>query len=284
MLSRIYLEITNICNRSCVFCPGTKRAPRSMTPEEFSFLAERLRPHTQYLYLHVMGEPLTHPQLPRLLEIADGFGFRVIITTNGTLLPMRGQTLLEAACVHKVHISLHSFEADAHGDFEAYVRGCTAFGLAAREKNILVNYRLWNMDGAQTTGLRTRNAQLMELLHEAFAQPWTENSRGYRLDRGVFVEYGERFLWPELGARDCGQEGFCHALRDQAAVLCDGTVVPCCLDHEGDIALGNLFREEFSEILQGPAAQQLYEGFSARKRMHPLCRTCGYAERFSRKV
>ena len=86
MLSRIYLEITNICNRSCAFCPGTKRPARMLTPEEFALLAGRLRPHTDYLYLHVMGEPLLHPQLGELLDIASRLGFRVIVTTNGTLL------------------------------------------------------------------------------------------------------------------------------------------------------------------------------------------------------
>ena len=104
MLSRIYLEITNICNRSCAFCPGTKRPARMLTPEEFALLAGRLRPHTDYLYLHVMGEPLLHPQLGELLDIASRLGFRVIVTTNGTLLKKQQDTLLNAACLHKVHI------------------------------------------------------------------------------------------------------------------------------------------------------------------------------------
>ena len=131
MLSRIYLEITNICNRSCAFCPGTKRAPRALTPEEFAFLAAKLRPHTDYLYLHVMGEPLAHPQLPELLNIAGELGFRVILTTNGTLLAARQEALLSAPCLHKVHISLHSFEANDRGGFAQYLHGCTAFGMSS---------------------------------------------------------------------------------------------------------------------------------------------------------
>lgn len=280
MLSRIYLEITNLCNRSCAFCPGTKRPARTLSPEEFALLAGKLRPHTDYLYLHVMGEPLFHPQLGTLLTIADELGFRVIVTTNGTLLEKQKDTLLGAACLHKVHISLHSFEANERGGFAEYLRGCTDFGRAAAARGILVNYRLWNLDGAETAGLNTRNEEILSALHTAFPGEWTENSRGWRLAQGVFVQYGERFDWPELSARDRGAHGRCLALRQQAAVLSDGTVVPCCLDHEGDIALGNLFTQEWDEILSSPQAERIREGFARGTRVHPLCRRCGFATRF----
>lgn len=280
MLSRVYLEITNLCNRSCAFCPGTKRPPRTLSPEEFALLAGKLRPHTDYLYLHVMGEPLFHPQLGELLAIAGKLGFRVIVTTNGTLLEKQKDTLLAAACLHKVHISLHSFEANERGGFAEYLRGCTGFGLAAAARGILVNYRLWNLDGAETVGLHTRNDEILSALHGAFPGEWAENSRGWRLAQGVFVQYGERFDWPERSARDRGAQGRCLALRQQAAVLSDGTVVPCCLDHEGDIALGNLFTQEFDEILASPQAVRIREGFARGERVHPLCRRCGFASRF----
>ena len=84
---KIYLEIGNICNLRCSFCPGTKRAPRMLTPEEFHILASRVRDYTEYLYFHLMGEPLLHPQLPALLAEAERLAFKVMITTNGTLLP-----------------------------------------------------------------------------------------------------------------------------------------------------------------------------------------------------
>lgn len=280
MLSRIYLEITNICNRSCAFCPGTKRTQRMLTVEEFSFLAARLRPYTDYLYLHVMGEPLIHPHLREILARAGELGFRVIVTTNGTLLPQQQDTLLAAECLHKVHISLHSFEANQRENFEEYVRGCTEFGLAAQKRGILINYRLWNLDGAETVGQRARNDEILQSLRTAFPEPWKENTQGFCLTGGVFLQYGEKFAWPDLDAADHGDCGFCYALRTQAAVLCDGTVVPCCLDHEGDLALGNLFEQNMDQILQSPLAREIRDGFSARKRTQELCRRCGFSTRF----
>ena len=96
MRSRIYIEITNRCNLSCDFCPGTRRPPRTMTPAEFRALAQKLRGETGYLYLHVLGEPLLHPQLPELLAIAGELGFRVCLVTNGTLLSRQRDALLGA--------------------------------------------------------------------------------------------------------------------------------------------------------------------------------------------
>ena len=69
-------------------------------------------------------------------------------------------------------------------------------------------------------------------------------------------------------------------LRDQAAVLCDGAVVPCCLDHEGDIPLGNLLERNLEEILDTPRARALVRGFSEGRPPEALCRRCGFATRF----
>ena len=114
-LQKAYLEITNRCTLSCSFCPKSRRRLGFLSPEDFGILASRLRPHTQYLYLHLMGEPLLHPQLDELLSIAQELDFFVMITTNGTLLPQRGKLLLDSPAVRKVSISLHSFEGDGQG-------------------------------------------------------------------------------------------------------------------------------------------------------------------------
>ena len=98
MRSRIYIEITNRCNLSCDFCPGTRRPPRTMTPAEFRTLTQRLRGETGYLYFHVLGEPLLHPQLPELLAIAGELAFRVCLVTNGTLLTPNWARKNDASC------------------------------------------------------------------------------------------------------------------------------------------------------------------------------------------
>lgn len=278
--SRAYLEITNRCNLACSFCPKTRRPARTLSPAEFRTLAEKLRPYTGYLYLHVMGEPLLHPQFGQLLSICGALGFRVVLTTNGTLLPAAQDILLNAPALHKVNISLHSFEANEQGGFAAYLDGCFRFAKAAGAAEKLIDLRLWNLDGAQTKGQNAQNDEILSALEAVFPQPWTKNTWGYRLCDRVFVHYAEKFDWPDLALSEQSERGTCRALRDQIAVLSDGTVVPCCLDHEGDIPLGNLFSQALSDILSAPAACALREGFAAHRLCHPLCRRCGYARRF----
>ena len=277
--SRVYTEITNRCNRACSFCPGTRRAPGELSAAQFGVLAEKLRPWTDYLYLHVMGEPLLHPELDKILQTSADLGFFTALTTNGTLLPDCRAVLL-AAPLYKLSVSLHSFEANEQGGFSDYLTGCTEVGRALAEKGTLVSFRLWNLDGQTTRGLHEQNDAVLAHLHRAFPGPWAQNAKGYRLAERVYLEYGERFDWPDLGARDNGACGTCHGLRDQLAVLCDGSAVPCCLDHDGELTLGNLFSQEVAEILASPLAVSILEGFQRRERVAPLCRRCGYATRF----
>ena len=182
MLKKAYLEISNVCNLNCRFCPGTKREARIMTPTEFRMLAARLRKHTEYLYLHLMGEPLLHPQLEELLDIAAELGFKVIITTNGTLLPERGALLLKSEAVHKVNISLQSFEGNGGDEPEDYLRACADFAAAAGESGKLCVLRLWNSGGFETLNPRIRAE-----LARRFPQPWEEFRRSLRLTPRVFL-------------------------------------------------------------------------------------------------
>lgn len=272
---KVYVEISNLCNLSCAFCPGTKRQKYAMTEAEFAGLLPKLRPYTDFLYFHLMGEPLCHPKLGTFLELAGDAGFKVILTTNGTLLAKQQDLLLGSKALHKVNISLHAFEAnDLDVPFEEYLRRCFEFGKAAEGK-VLVAYRLWNNGGADA-----KNEAIKATLAQYFPGHWIQERRGIRIGQRVYLEHGDKFDWPDLAAEDGGEQVFCYGLRDQLGVLCDGTVVPCCLDHEGDLRLGNLFHQDMEEILASSRAKAIYEGFSNRRAVESLCRRCGYARRF----
>ena len=278
MLKRVYIEITNVCNLACAFCPGTRRKRAFLAPEDFAKVLRRLRGITEHIYLHIMGEPLLHPDLPALLSLAGAAGFKVYVTTNGTLLGERGAALLAAPAVRKVSVSLHSMEGNGVAVLTDYLEAVWAFAQEAPAAGIICALRLWNLGGADR-----RNGEILSFLGEklgthplALPQP----RRGsWRLGERLYLEQAERFDWPDL-AGAARETRFCRALRDQAAVLVDGTVVPCCLDHEGDIPLGNLFDAPMEEILSSPRARALYEGFSRGKPSEALCRRCGFAERF----
>ena len=126
MYARVYVEITNICNMACSFCHGHDRAPRRMSEDEFSRVLDALDGQTKFIYYHLMGEPLTHPDLPEFLRIAKEREFRSVITTNGTLLKKRKDEII-AAAPHKVSISVHSFEGGSDQAFDNYLESITDF-------------------------------------------------------------------------------------------------------------------------------------------------------------
>jgi len=275
MYSRVYVEITTICNRNCTFCPGTTRAPKRLSMEEFQCIVEKLKGVTNYLYLHVMGEPLTHPLLPEFVRYATEQGFLVSITTNGTLLKKCREELLSSG-VYKINISIHSFEEGSNEAYEEYISECMKFADEASKAGILTILRLWNKGYDEGRNINTRS-----LLEEYFADAeWKEGGKGARIRNKLHLEYGERFEWPDMEKEDRGSEVYCYGLKDHFAILCDGRVVPCCLDREGEITLGNIFRQQIEEILSSERAKAMQKGFQCRMATEELCRKCGYARRF----
>ena len=277
MFSRIYVEITNICNMNCSFCHGHSRKFKQMTTEEFELILNKISGFTNYIYYHLMGEPLTHPKLPEFIKIASDKGFKSMITTNGTLLKQFGDKILESG-IHKVNISVHSFEDGTEEQFEDYMKNLADFAIKAHNKGVIVVFRLWN-NGFD----KGRNNKIIDYLKSNINNEWTENSKGYKILDKMFLEYGERFSWPDLNEETQGNDVFCYGLRDHIGILCDGTVVPCCLDSNGVINLGNIFEDNLSDILNSQRAKSIKCGFDCRKAVEELCQKCGYAQRFSLK-
>ena len=281
MLKKAYVEITNCCNLRCAFCPGTKRPARTMRPEEFARVIDRLRPYVSYVYPHVMGEPLLHPRLGELLACAAEREVKICLTTNGTLLAARADTLLASAALYRVAVSLHSVEENG-GDPAAardYLEAVWAFAVRAAARGVICVLRLWN-EGSADAG----NGVILDFLREKTGrESWSEpRAHSFRLAENLYLERERAFEWPDLRAIERPTE-FCRALREQIGVLADGTVVPCCLDHEGDLALGNLFEQELPDILGSGRARALLRGFSRRAPSEALCRRCGYALRFNKR-
>ncbi len=272
--AKAYVEISNICNLSCSFCPGTVRQPHRMSVEDFSRVLDRLEGFVEYLYFHLLGEPLCHPELEALLTLAENRGFKVTVTTNGTLIDKCSDILFKHK-PYKIVFSLHSFEANCiTSSLEKYLENCFDFGKRMEGEAIVV-YRLWNNGGSDSL-----NSDIEERLSLVFPKPWRESRNGVGLGNKVFLQYGDKFDWPDIASNDEEETVFCYGLRDQIGILADGTVVPCCLDNNGTVALGNIFDSSIDEILSTPRAKAIYEGFSKRRAPEPLCRRCTYARRF----
>ena len=276
MIDRCYIEITNTCNLNCHFCPKHTREKRQLTAEEFNLLTDKLKGKVCFLYFHLMGEPLLHPLLPQFITTAREKGFKTVLTSNGTLLH-RAMELLDTL-PHKIQLSLHSHESNAKGELSCYMDEVMTFSTQAATKGTCIVLRLWNQGGRDK-----ENEEVMRLIEKFAPKPWKERPDGYRLCKNLYLEFDRKFEWPnfenDIKNSKNGEEGkkrevFCKALIKQIGVLADGTLVPCCLDHNGDVALGNLLHQSLEEILSSERAQAMIEGFKHRKATEALCENC----------
>ena len=283
-IERVYVEIGNICNLSCSFCPKTKRAPRQMSVDDFARVCEEVSHYTSYVYLHVMGEPLLHPFLPEILDTVARYGMKACITTNGTLLSKRGDVILDRMdAVHKVSVSLHAAEANGmEGKIDEYLDTVIDYSLKLSDSGIFTVLRLWNGDGEYGKGKNEINPYIEARLKERFAGEWQKRPSGYRLWKYVFLEYATVFEWPTESDAEEREDGFCHGLIDQIAILADGSVTACCLDCEGEIALGNIFDTPLDLILSSDRAMRMREGMKSGHFTEDLCKKCTFSRRFSK--
>lgn len=286
---KVYIEITNVCNLSCNFCPKTKRKYKFMNKEEFIYILDEVKPFTEHIYFHLMGEPLLNENIEYFLEESSNKGFHVNLTTNGTLLSKVGDKLIKAKALRQVNISLHSFEANKKTvELEEYLDNVTDFIIKARQNsNIICAIRLWNMDNDDLKGENNLNKDILKMLEDKLKLDFSlseklQESNRIKLKDKVYLNMAEKFQWPDIKIDSLGENVFCHGLRNQIGILVDGTVVPCCLDSEGNLSLGNVFERPLKEILTAEGATNIYNGFSRRIAVESLCKKCGYATRFKK--
>lgn len=289
---KIYVEITNVCNLACDFCPRTKRKPEFMSAAAFCKILDRIKPYTDYIYLHVKGEPLLHPELDKLLDVSCEKGFKVNITTNGTLIHKVRDMLLSKPALRQVNFSLHSFDGNEGGQSrEDYINDILSFVKEAMKKpELFISLRFWNLSESNAVNLvRAKNNELLASIEKAFDLPYkiveeVVHHKGIKIAERIYINQAQLFTWPDLKEEVRTGSAFCYGLRNQAAVLVDGTVVPCCLDGEGIINLGNLLETPFSEIAESKRAQDIVDGFTGKEAVEELCRKCGYRERFGSRA
>lgn len=278
---RVYIEITNICNLTCSFCAQNQRVPRRMTIEEFEHCITQIQPYTTYVYLHILGEPLAHPDLDAFLSILDTSSLQVNITTNGTLLRQQVAVLTKHR-IRQINVSLHSFPQHIQPRyFEDVFTACDI--LASQQ--IYINYRLWNLhaqDEQQEGAL-----QILTKLKEHYALV-TQAIQLKRLARFTIQDYislhfEEVFVWPSLMNPYVNDIGRCLGMKDMCGILSNGDIVPCCLDAKGDCVLGNIHTSAFLNILASERANAIVNGFQRHHVVEDLCQHCSYRLRFYHK-
>ena len=312
---KTYIEITNVCNLACDFCPKTKRKASFMSKEDFIKILDEIKGYSKHIYFHVKGEPMLHPDLEEFLDICYSKGFIVNITTNGTLINKLKDKLMGKPALRQINFSLHSFDAnDNNFTMEKYLKDILDFTVESTSKtDLIVSLRLWNysneeinskenkarqidfnqdihrekLDIKKVYSEEEKNAQVLETIEQTFKLDYKIKDvlvagRGMKIAKNVYLNQASKFIWPDKLLDFSDEEGFCYGLRNQIAILVDGTVVPCCLDGEGVIKLGNLHETSFAAIVENQRSNNIYDGFTNHKVVEELCKKCDYRRRFGK--
>lgn len=282
---KIYIEILNTCNLKCSFCKESNRTSKVMNIEEFKDVILKVKKYTNLIALHVKGEPLMHPELEQILNVCDENNVFVNITTNGTLLLEKIDILSKSSHLRQINISLHSL-SKSKKEFsktqEKYLADIfKAAEILKKQNNPYISYRLWNLKNISEND---ENISVLKAIEEnyGFKDLYEEAKKNefIELDEKVFLNQDIEFKWPDIKGEILRESGTCLGLRNQIAILSNGDVVPCCLDQNADIKLGNIFESTLEEILEKDKCKELIKGFEENRLVHKLCKTCGFIDKF----
>ncbi len=264
MFKKIYIEITNNCNLNCSFCKGTKRDKEFIDLSKFKILLDKIDGYSKYLYFHIMGEPLLHPKINELINEAS-LRYMVNITTNGYLI----KKIENNKNIRQVNISLHSFNLKYKKSLDNYLDDIFNAVDKLVVNNTIICYRMWvNSEDKDKIIDRLNKKYNCKILDE----------KKIKLDNNVYFEIEDEFIWPSYDNNYFSIEGSCRGLRDHIGILVDGTIVPCCLDSDGIINLGNIYKDYLSDIINNELFREMKEGFLNNKKIHNLCKKCNFYE------
>ena len=276
---KIYVEITNNCNLKCSFCSEIKKVKKEMSLEEFKIVIEKIKDYTDYIYLHIKGEPLIHSKLDDILSICDSNNIFVNITTNGTLLKEREKILLTHKSIRQINISLHS-----ENNKNNYFKDVFEVSKSLSTK-MFINYRIWTLNNLvfdkESTNLVNKIIEYYNLSNN-FIENLKKN-KNLKINTNTYVSINNYFNWPDINL-NLNIDNKCYGLIDQLGILSDGTVVPCCLDSNGVINLGNIFNDDLSNILDKELVKEMIKNFKENKSFHLLCKNCNFRDRFKGAV
>lgn len=281
MFKKIYIEITNICNLKCKFCLETSRDKEFMEIQKFEEVISKIHNYTNLVCLHVKGEPLLHNMLEDILKILEKYNLKVNITTNGTLIKEKLEIIKKSKVVRQINFSIHSIMQNKILDKQYLL---DIFESVEELKDKMISYRLWNLQSIKDNDI---NESIIKEIEEHYniqnlKQQLMENEF-IQLKKNLFINQDIEFTWPDINKESIIEKGRCLALKEQIAILVDGTVVPCCLDNNGDIPLGNILEEAMEDILNKPKSIEIKKNFENSIITCKLCKTCGFLKRLENK-
>lgn len=262
-LKKIYLEITNTCNLKCPFCIKNNNEKRILSINDFELILDKTKDYTEYLYFHVLGEPLMHPNINEFINIAAAKGFKINITTNGYLI----NKIKNNKNIRQLNISLHSYTEDANIPLESYLTNIFDSITELTKNNTYISLRMWVKN--------KHNEKMVHFINNLYNTKINLESY-HKINDYIFINPFHEFIWPDVNNDYYSKTGTCYALKDHIGILSDGTIIPCCLDTKGIIKLGNIFKDELNSVLNTPRVKNMMRHFQENEKCEELCRHCNF--------
>ncbi|WP_187903086.1 radical SAM/SPASM domain-containing protein [Helicobacter pylori] len=277
LFKKIYIELSDICGLQCSFCPNPKNIRGVMPLELFEKICKEAAPLTPIITFHVLGDPCKLKNLNHYLNAAKRFSLKVDLVTSGAYL-RDFETLLQDT-IYQISISLDA-GLDNHNKLNQhrYIQKILEFCRYKCEKNseVFLNLRI------QDSTLE-KHQNLIKPFLESFecVSLETLKSQGrIRLFKKSFLNIQKTFKWPDLNAPNpLNQKSkipYCYGLIKQIAILSNGVVVPCCMDTQAHINLGDLNHTPLKDILNSQKAMAIKTHFLKGEALEPLCKNCSY--------
>ena len=270
------LEVTNVCNLKCIMCPITKmtREKKYMDFSLFSKIIDE-NSHLGTVWLHNFGEPLLHPELPRMISYCKSKHLKVGISTNATLLTEAiANNIIDAGLDYVVFsfdgATKETYEKIRVGaNFESVRNNITSFIRIKQQKlakNPFITVQIIRMketdadirtfyDFWKTAGVDTVRIKGFDTFAGSVGTSGTKDEYLYNCSQQQ--RYPCKWLWKEV------------------VVLVDGSVVMCCRDFDGEIILGNLREQKLKDIWN---SKQTLELRKKHKKLSfediPVCSKC----------
>ncbi|MBQ8192704.1 MAG: radical SAM protein [Bacilli bacterium] len=267
---KIYIEITNICNLNCSFCSRSNRNKKEISLEDFDTILKKIDDYTDYIYLHVKGEPLIHKELDGIFLLCRKYNKKVCITTNGVFLRDKLDIINKYDNIYQINISLHS-----ENNKDSYLDDI--FYSVDMLKYPYISFRFWTLDNGKMDN-KTKN--YLDRISDKYKKK--ELYDGIKLSDRIYLSLDDEFDWPSIDNSYYNEIGTCYGGKSHLAILSDGTICICCLDGEGISNLGNIFSDNIEDILLSDKYKNIMKGFNDRKVYLDICKHCSYKNRFNR--
>jgi len=260
-----------------------------MTLEHFEEINKQLKPYTKELAYHIVGDPLVLSNLDKYLNISLKHDLKVNIVTTANNISEKHHEVLMNETIKQINFSINSYNANSHKkSLDEYLNPILDFIEYAqnRKHEYFINLRIWNLDDDKSA--REFNQAVFEKVNKRFGSDidiediYKNRPKNIRVDRKLFFNFDEYFNWPSLENDFVSDKGFCYGLDSHFGILTSGDVVPCCLDQNACINLGNTNTSPLGDILSSPRVKAIQKGFKEGKVIEELCQKCEYRTRFDK--